>query len=647
MRINKLAVKNFRNHKNTAIDLDRLNIFIGRNNSGKSSILAAVEWALTGRNMWTDRAGRGVNDLITQGEKTCRVAIDLEGFGGIVREIPPHSLTVGRFQGVQEGQMAVYNHLGTADERLIQLLMNAGAFINMSPAEQKTFLFGLCGISFSPDAVKKAVLDLTGNEEVARRTVDLMPGKMDGSPGIIEGMEKRAREMRKEAKKELERTKAALAEMELPNLPNGIGIEDKEEVAGQLKELEREKDMFLKAIGKTQATEKNKTYLQNKYTSLADEIKHLTEKKKKKLAELTTSDKAKIAEELTQLKKQREQLNEMFCGFDRATLKLENELAAKLPIIEALNRFDGKCPLAPKLIICRMTSNEMNDLIRKLKAECDLADENMKQIADEKAKLNKHGDKNYSEITQLENVLAGLAKMENEIPFLEMSIERAQKELAEVEEELAGIEEAKVGEVEPEAVNYLDERIAKGREILRQLDLAEHGRRQAGQLQADLKMLQREVEVLETLTKTLGPDGIRKALFGDQLKNFADQLNNQLNLVTESRYQLTWDGDFTPLVRQDGSLLTLRLLSKSEQFRVGIAFQITIAKLAGLRFLTIDEVDMLDQDNRDLLTGTLIDQVNEFDQIMMFCTIGDMEPQDPGLPGVKMFWVEDGNVKEL
>ena len=49
MHIQKLAIQNFRNHRNSTIELDKMNIFIGRNNSGKSSILAAIE-ALTGRN---------------------------------------------------------------------------------------------------------------------------------------------------------------------------------------------------------------------------------------------------------------------------------------------------------------------------------------------------------------------------------------------------------------------------------------------------------------------------------------------------------------------------------------------------------------------------------------------------------------------
>ena len=104
MKINKLSLTNFRNHKRTEVTLDRINFFVGQNNAGKSSILAAIEWALTGRCLWTDRAGRGAADLVRQGEKQAAVVLDLEGAGGIVRTMPPHSLQAGRVSGVNEGQ---------------------------------------------------------------------------------------------------------------------------------------------------------------------------------------------------------------------------------------------------------------------------------------------------------------------------------------------------------------------------------------------------------------------------------------------------------------------------------------------------------------------------------------------------------------
>jgi len=43
----------------------------------------------------------------------------------------------------------------------------------------------------------------------------------------------------------------------------------------------------------------------------------------------------------------------------------------------------------------------------------------------------------------------------------------------------------------------------------------------------------------------------------------------------------------------------------------------------------------------------LLDTAEEFDQVLVFTTVGDMQPENPGLPGVKMFWVEEGKVKEI
>ena len=56
LKINSLSIENFRSHKKTEINLDRINFFAGGNNAGKTSILAAIEWVLTGHCLWTDRA---------------------------------------------------------------------------------------------------------------------------------------------------------------------------------------------------------------------------------------------------------------------------------------------------------------------------------------------------------------------------------------------------------------------------------------------------------------------------------------------------------------------------------------------------------------------------------------------------------------
>lgn len=35
------------------------------------------------------------------------------------------------------------------------------------------------------------------------------------------------------------------------------------------------------------------------------------------------------------------------------------------------------------------------------------------------------------------------------------------------------------------------------------------------------------------------------------------------------------------------------------------------------------------------------------DQVLIFTTVGDVRPEKPGIPGVKMFLVEEGAVREI
>lgn len=655
MRINKLAIQNFRNHRNTAIELDKLNIFVGRNNSGKSSILAAIEYALTGRNLWTDRAGRGAGDLVTRKEKNCQVGLELAGLGGVVRAMPPHTLTAGKSRNIQEGQAAIHHHL-EADEQLIQLALNAGSFINMPPAEQKAFLFALCGISCTAEEIAGATVQyLRGTgvadeqaQEAAGRVKALLPRGFGGDPGILEGMEKRAREQRREAKKDLERTRAALAEMELPNLPDGLDLEDKEAVERQLAELEREKNELLKAHGARRAAQENLARCRERVNRLAAELERLNGEKSRLERETAGRDRDGLAQELDRVKAQAEQAGNTAAEYDRELAALQAADRARRAVVEKLQAFDGRCPLAPELIACRMSGGEVQELINQLELENAAADEKVDHLRAGIRKTQEQKQALQHRAGAIEKTLTELDAARTALHGLDEAIARTQRELDNTWQEAAAWEETlhKNG-ADPEEIDRLQGRIDQGREIMRQLELAEHGRRQARQLQQDLKAQEAELAVTERMVKALGPDGIRKTLLGDRIAGLTGEINTLLAAFTDERYQITWKEDFTPLVHRDGSALPVKLLSKSEQLRVGIALQTAIAKMTGLKFLAVDEVDMLDQDNRDLLTGSLLGMLDQFDQIMLFCTVGDVIPQNPGLPGVKMFWVEDGAVSEL
>jgi hypothetical protein len=68
----------------------------------------------------------------------------------------------------------------------------------------------------------------------------------------------------------------------------------------------------------------------------------------------------------------------------------------------------------------------------------------------------------------------------------------------------------------------------------------------------------------------------------------------------------------------------LKHLSESEQFRFGVAFQISLAMVTGLRFVVIDRADLLDKDKRKMLTRLLLNR--KLDQAILLATSEDAPP---------------------
>lgn len=628
---------------------------MGPNNSGKSSILAAAEWALTGRNAWTDRAGRGSGDLIARGARECQVGLELDGFGSVVRGMPPHTLAAGRHQGIQEAQASIYHHLG-ADERLLQLALNAGAFANLAPADQKAFLFALGGVSFDCGQITAAAEDWLLQsgappalaKEAAGRVKSLFPGGVTGSPGVLEAMGKKAREMRRETKRDLERTRAALAETVLPELPEGVGLEDKDEVVAQIQELEADLNSMLQALGARQAAGRGLEGMKNKISALEEELAGLARSREAKVAVLKGAGPGELEREAAGARVRLEQADRLLAEFSREVARIKGVIESRQQVIGRLQGFDGRCPLAPEHVSCAMDVDKVKKLSASLAEEVKTDLQKARDLEGEIQKLQGEKTRARAIIARLELEQAELASLGREIAGLNEAARRREGDLAGLRGDLAELEEAAHSPAaDPGELSRLQERIGRGRNLLRQLELAGHGRRQAAQLQSDLKELQHEADILEHLVRALGPDGVKKDLLGDRLAGFTSQLNSHLQAFTGGSYCLAWDEDYTPVIQQNSHALPVRLLSKSEQFRVGVAVQAAIARAAGLKFLAVDEVDILDQDNRDLLTVSLLEALDEFEQILLFCTAGEVEPPSPGLPGVKIFRVEAGAVTEL
>jgi len=70
--------------------------------------------------------------------------------------------------------------------------------------------------------------------------------------------------------------------------------------------------------------------------------------------------------------------------------------------------------------------------------------------------------------------------------------------------------------------------------------------------------------------------------------------------------------------------LSLKHLSESEQFRFGVAFQIALAMVTGLRFVVIDRADVLDKGRRKMLTSLLLN--SKLEQAIVLATSEEALP---------------------
>ena len=135
MQINKIHLKNFRNHLDTTIEFGANNLIVGPNGAGKSSVLDALSFVFTGLCRGTDKGGRGTTRLITIGYEKEGFALDV-------------GTDLGSFQRAHDqGPGSVVGKAITEAVRsrsdVLLALFHPGAFLDLPPADQAALFAAL------------------------------------------------------------------------------------------------------------------------------------------------------------------------------------------------------------------------------------------------------------------------------------------------------------------------------------------------------------------------------------------------------------------------------------------------------------------------------------------------------------------------
>jgi exonuclease SbcC len=467
--LRKLKLVNWRNYSLVEIDLEKMNVFIGKNGSGKTNIKAAIEFLFTGKCEYT-LAGEKVEELIKDGQGQAIVEGVLDD-GTIVRRTVPGDLKVQGWSGnTTTLQKLLMDKLNTT-EAVITAVLNTNNFINLKDDQKKNMIFALLGLVFDKAKILQEFQKWSGqrfNDTVLELFNKDVPDTISGGAEVFDKIYKTFYANRtgvNRTKKELE----TLSEkQQMPDIPEGINMDDKPAVEELLKDLRKERDSILQSKTTDERAKKQlqeainrKEAYVNAATKIREELKKVTEGR---------ANIADINKQITELEKKivtkQDEANEV----NRKIHESVGSVNSTHTTLQSLkSRKDNSCPVAPGTITCPMGDDEFAKIIDKIEKTYERDNAKLLTFREKGAKLAEELVPMKEEMRSLRSKLEAVdttTKKENHL-LLE-----AAKQDALAESENLIIDNANLGaEVNyDEKVALFDERILKGEGILSKMN---------------------------------------------------------------------------------------------------------------------------------------------------------------------------------
>jgi len=579
MKITTLELGAFKSFQNITIPVDAPRVlFSGLNASGKSSIAQAIKWSLLGRCDATDRKGAGSDRLVPQGTNGgVSVALELDQIGRVARlsKNGSSSFGVSGFTGQPTTQHeALFQRLETTPA-FLEACLDTGAFLSLHHSEAKALVLSLLNVQIrlAEDDPKVYSLD------------------------ELDAMYTEAFSDRKDAKIQLRTFNLPLkpAPAEFPTIPR---IEDQLAVLrGKAQDVAMQGGSV---AGRRLALEQllldieagSRTY-QHKLSE--DELDAQILEREERLAIMEAEAAPEFSAEPPPV------------GDPKRIIFLKD-------LSESLgNHVPGEgCVLDP-LVPCKTPKLAFKKRAKELRLEMD---------ALPSAPVQKPQAVPVNPLTQLRKDLEQLQGWKRRYEEERRLKDEAAAEIKRLEQALADLPDTSV---QDEELATLKGRIQKGESLLQaartywtSLDAYDKAVEQKTALEAN-------VARLETLCEALGPNGVRIQALTEAIGQFEAAVNvYTAPFGWEVKFQLDpWQ------VFVNGR--PVETYSESQCFRVGIALQIAIAAVSGLKFAVVDRLDMLTTANRAIVTRMLLQA--PLDQVFV---LGSREAEQPlpKLPGV-------------
>lgn len=638
MKIERIALQDFKCFEDLDIRFTKpVNLIFGENASGKTTIAQAIALALTGRiNGGCDRRPLVRHET---GDFSVAASFMQNGTPGRLEQYETTQFVNARESTDPE---TIFRELETNRETLSALL-DATNFLNLHPDEKKRIMFDLlpdlkvdaenmathltAWLNDQPDLLRKC--GIAADE-------DLM--QVLSSPPSLEEAYNQAYEERRIARRELK----ILGDPKVGDtLRQGVPLGmTRERVETRLDEKHEKLASLHVAVGETKGIAAGeRRQIERELSRIAEELERLE-------TLLSEADPAALEAQLDDLEKQRlvvvrdiQTLKDDYAALQREAGKLLARKEQEDRSRTKAKSLNGRCPAFPE-VTCR--TKEVASRIAAAvsdNAELSAAIEERTGKTEEVLRLLKENEE------ALNGVNGGIAAAKNALARVtegrkkESDLRAKRRELEAV---LAAVGEDKAAETErlKERIAVLEGQIREGTEHMAAIEKAER-----------IRNLEERANKLEILTLAFSPKGIMSGLMKGAAASLTVPAGDLMAELTGGRCTLEIDLEEGFRIYlcdcETGMRTEAGLASASERFRIGIVLQAVLSELAGLRFMVIDGIDVLDQTNRGFFFQFLRKVLPRFDQIIGFCTVGPNPPKNPGLPEMDFFIIEENQVRRI
>lgn len=640
MKIKEIRLRNYRNHRNTVVECGHINVFCGRNRSGKTSILSAVETVLTGRNEWAED-GR-IQDCIQYGEKKAEVTI--------VGANPVTRVIYNKNTELKLDKQAITNDVLLSslgiDPQMVRAVCRTDKFMALKASEQQKLLFSLIGGTFDESkflsSISEWVKRHAGVSDIAgflKQSGRILP-EASNLTEMLEAMNDTATMERRSLGRERDRLEKVIDNLE-SFIAESKNLHFTEENRRTLKDYEVQRDKLNQSIG----AEESQVKLVEETRRRSERLRNDIDEVSSVISKLKMVNEEKLRLSATSYKQQMEQFDHRANELRQRYMAIKTELAS-LPTVDSRSgemQDKYKCPVFA--FDCPVSTNDRFKASARLQKRRQELKEEMEKISSGEGRImSQKSDEAKTTWMDAERKLHDYEQ--TNLPKLIEKKGRMEQELKEAMRS-ADANRGNQTHSDREKLLFVNREINELTERKNKVEQYQSNEAQLEKLRSDLSVVRKDHASWDAVVKATSDTGVRAEIVQSQIATFENRINERLEWLTDSEFKiwLVYEGKFDPRIfRKDrNEYLPINALSHTEQKMVGLAIQDALSHLSGLKILLVDELELFDPEMRKFFVMFIEKVKADYDSILIGMRDGLQFPMENG---VKIFKVTNGAVVE-